>query len=193
MKFSIFLLLFLLLINHQACKSIDDQLSCFKNQQMMLKNMGVRTEIFNQLSDSLKFWLDRDLYGIKRFKKGKYKIDDNIFINHKQDKCVVALFKIDTNILHHSYNIELVFGRLLDVKKWQFIISSMPVITYKLGELHSERAGNFEAMSIFLQKKLMEGGYYKKGMCEVNDAWVNGWLTEYLLKYHQEFLEGKRL
>jgi hypothetical protein len=137
--------------------------------------------------------LSKDLYGIMRFKKKNYKIDENIFINNTNNKCVIAILSIDTLKPNSYSNIELVFGRLVSTKKWQFIISSMPSIGYNYGEPYEEREGSYEAMSIFLQRTLMKGGYYKSGKCEIDDKWVNEWLNDYRIKYHQEFLEGKRL
>lgn len=188
----VILIVTFLLISQIFCQSIDSQLLCFKNQQIELRKTNLYVEIHSQFLDSLNLWLSKDLYGVRLLKKESYNIDENIYLNSTKDKCVLALLVIDTLTKHPYYSIEMVFGQHIDNHKWQFIISSMPTITYRIDELLDEKEGSFESMSIFLQQKLMKGGYYKKQECKINDDWVNGWLDKYRIKYHQEFLEGKR-
>jgi hypothetical protein len=191
MKLIFILTVNLILINILSCQSVDKQLLCFKNQQTAFKDKGISKEVIKQFNDSLNLWISKDLYGVQRLKKIDYKIDENIFINTTHDKCILGILEVDT--LSKYYDIQMVFGRLLNNKTWQFMMSSMATISYVAEDSLAVREDVYLSLSNVMQKKFMEGGYYKSGKCEIDDKWVNGWLNDYLIKYHQEFLEGKRL
>lgn len=186
-------ILLILILFNLSCKNTDDHMRCLKDKNQEWQKLEIYKNVQTQLGNTLKEWIDNNIKGVKRFKVTNWKIDETIFFNSKLDGALLLILRQDTAIEAKMDFIDMIYAKK-EGDKWKFFYKSLP-------SLHSERyytdkkdpttPYTFEELSNIAKKKIIEGGYFKKGNCEINDRYINDWYNETLEKKHQEFLNNQ--
>jgi len=90
-------------------------------------------------------------------------------------------------------DIQLIYAKKFG-DKWRFFYRGMNTLyaeRFYTDKKEPSTPYSFEELSNFAKKKIIEGGYFKNGSCEINNTYINDWYNENLEKNHQKFLNDK--
>jgi len=181
------LFLFLIFIG-TSCKSLEEQMQCLEEQHLEIKETNVYNTVYTSFSDTLQIWRNLNLEFISRLKIVDWKVDSTILFNITRDKCLLFLLKRDTVTGAVHDNIKILLG----VKNihWKFFYYGMPSLTAIRERVGKSEPFSFEELSEMALHQVIQGGYFEKYTCNINDDYVNGWYDQYKEKLHVEFLQS---
>lgn len=75
-----------------SCKNrTEKNIEYYSSQFEILKKSHEYQIVISSAEDTIKRWIDLDLKYFHRFKSDKWKLDDWIYLNSTQDKCIVSI------------------------------------------------------------------------------------------------------
>ncbi len=187
------ILIILIMLFNLSCKSLEEKLLCLADKNKSWQTKTEYTEVRNNLQGVLQYWVDTGIKAVRRYKVTNWKIDETIFFNSELNRAVILVLRQDTTKEAKMDFIDMIYAKK-EGGKWRFFYKSMP-------SLHADRfytnkkdpatPYTFEELSVIGKKKIIEGGYFKRATCEINDSYINDWYNQTLEKKHQEFLNDK--
>jgi hypothetical protein len=167
-------------------------LKCFQSELKKLKLTVDYINIIGSLSDTLNSWIERDIKGVRYFKKNEFKISDAVFFNKDKSKCLLlyAIVNQDTSVAHDE--VQIVAAEKIN-NAWQFYIQSYPNIKFNRNDLIPKQSYNADTMFHYVTNDLITDGYFIKNSCEINYSYIDSdiWFADWRRKYHQQFLQSK--
>ncbi len=155
------LIMFLILISF-SCKSEDDKLRHYNKQLTKLQKTEKYIIVRKLALDTLQNWINSGITAtgiipLKTFVK--WKIDDALFFNSSQNKCVLLILETDQTV-----NAKLDFVKILlavyEGSKWNFYFKSLPTIFFQR-DFSSGKGFDYESLSVLSRKAVLRE-YYKK-------------------------------
>lgn len=184
-------LLFILCII--SCTSTVNKFQCLDDKQLNWKKNEIYSEVQSELNSTFLDWLKNDVTAVRFYKKTFWKIDETIFFNTSQTAAILLVLNQDTSKSARMDNIHLIYSKK-EGSKWKFFYKSMPsfsVERYYTGKKDPEKPYSFKELSDLAKSKLIEGGYFRNGNCQINDSYIDNWYSNELEEKNINFLNNK--
>jgi len=176
-----------------SCKTTDDKLGCLADKNQEWQQLEVYKDVQIQLANTLQVWVESNIKAVQHYKKNIWKIDETVFFNTSQNAAVLMVLEQDTAKDAKMDDVQLIYAKKTG-DKWNFFYRGMNTLSaerYYRDKKDPTKPYTFEELSNIAKKKIIEGGYFKNGTCEINDRYINDWYNENLEKKHQKFLNDK--
>lgn len=147
------------------------------------------TELRNNLRDSVKSWIDRELYYTLFLTKTTWEIDDAVFLNGEKNKALLLILVQPHDVLHGTDYVKIVAAECIE-EKWKFYYAGYPIsVFYRKGI----RKTSLDTLSNLARLELINDGFVKcRPTCKINSEYVQSdvWFTDKKRKMHERFLSN---
>ena len=184
------ILLTIVLAVTTGCSTEQDKAKMFNDQLKKSKLTQSYKEVLSSARHNLQQWIADGVEEVQILKECKWKVDDAIFFNSKQDRCYLLLLMQDNAPDAEVDYVYLIYGAV-ENHEWKIYFSSLPNYVYMRERLKLSKNSPvpMDILSKLSREELLKG-YYKNG--KIDDSFVNKAYTDDIKKRHLKFLNEKQ-
>ena len=165
-----------------SCSRLSAQMDCLNKYIEDARNTAQYQEAEQEFVKTLGQWWEQGARTMGHMEKCDWKIDAILF-NSSRNQALVIVLQIDTNASAKLDYIEIFVGEKNE-DRWRFYLGGVPsMVVSRKGRPHTS-----DQLSRSVRKKVVKGGYYRKGTYEVDDSYISGWFDDEFYWRHEKLL-----